>query len=223
MADEVAKLANCNNTLGPGPRDKVRALDALACKVQRRLVETGMLALQASDKESRKATHRDQDQALSIRAAKLNQTSMASGHVVAGVVGRYYCSRCTQGPPAGKGLLPWLCSTKCAGPPDLFHSLGPMRVTAVRPAEGGQLQAGRALLHGTHRLAWHRGVFWCWRCGQYATTAPRDLAKPCRPGRRAGKDYLRRLRKGLPPKDKMQWPLDSADPFPTEDGDPSPR
>ena len=60
----------------------------------------------------------------------------------------------------------------------------------------------------SHKLAFHRGVWWCWSCGSYTTGTPSGLRKPCRKGTsQRGACVLKKLRQGLPPIAHMQWPL----------------
>ena len=62
-------------------------------------------------------------------------------------------------------------------------------------------------LHTSHSITKKRGIFWCWRCGKYATSAPRQLTLPC-PGRpnAGGIDCLRRVRAGKTPRAGLDWP-----------------
>ena len=67
---------------------------------------------------------------------------------------------------------------------DLFH--------AGQPALIG-LQA----THGSHTLAYKRGIWWCVACGSWASSAARNLSRPCtgQPTKDA-QDVLARLDKG---------------------------
>ena len=75
-------------------------------------------------------------------------------------------------------------------------------------ASAPQLELAGFTLGEGHRIAHHRGLFWCWRCGAFGATLPRNLRLACRgQPARAGAGYLRRLRRGLPPLPQRDWPL----------------
>ena len=66
-------------------------------------------------------------------------------------------------------------------------------------ASAPQLELAGFTLGEGHRIAHHRGLFWCWRCGAFGATLPRHLRLACKgQPARAGAGYLRRLRRGLP-------------------------
>ena len=106
-------------------------------------------------------------------------------------VGKGYCHVCENSTPA-RGALVWLRSTICIGPPS-SHPSDPVRV-------GHQMQ------HESHRLRFHRGVYWCTSRGQIAQHAAGKnsraigLVNEC-PGylTRAGRDVLALIERGLSP------------------------
>ena len=61
-------------------------------------------------------------------------------------------------------------------------------------------------------LAQHRGVRWCWTCGNYSVQHGAGLLKEC-PGRpsRAGRQVLQRLSEGKPPRADKDWPMTEAE------------
>ena len=72
-------------------------------------------------------------------------------------------------------------------------------------------------MHRSHVLRYLHGVWYCVMCGHYTVSvgkaSPKRLRESClgnafRRGAdgKAGRDYLRRLKKGQPPKYNMQWP-----------------
>ena len=77
--------------------------------------------------------------------------------------------------------------------PDLFHA--------------GQLALiGLQATHGSLKWAYKRGIWWCVACGSWASSAARNLSRPCtgQPTKGA-QDVLARLDKGLTPQPHVQW------------------
>ena len=110
---------------------------------------------------------------------------------------QWHCSRCGH-IIAHKHLREWLMNVPCVpllhtAVPDLFH--------AGQPALIG-LQA----THGSHKLAYKRGIWWCVACGSWASSAARNLCRPCtgQPTKGA-QDVLARLDKALTPQPHVQW------------------
>ena len=82
-----------------------------------------------------------------------------------------------------------------------------------RAAEAPDLRAGNVDIHRSHQTAITHGLVWCRVCGFYASLSINSkshcvkLAEACKPPTRAGKDYMARLRRGLPPRASMnEWP-----------------
>ena len=75
---------------------------------------------------------------------------------------------------------------------------------------------GNVTVHPWHRLAFWRGVVWCWRCGAHGFQTPRNLGKECRRMLlKAGRRTLRRLAMGQTPNERHQvWPGGEDDPPP---------
>jgi hypothetical protein len=71
---------------------------------------------------------------------------------------------------------------------------------------------GNIAVHASHipHLAWHRGLTWCWSCGNYAVAVPNLLRKECSTPGTAGCRQLERFRKGQTPRNTVPWPLDEA-------------
>ena len=66
---------------------------------------------------------------------------------------------------------------------------------------------GRSALHSTHRLAHQRGVFFCIKCGAYATVRPKGLKKDCKlKAKGTRRSNLKRLVSGLRPHSLAAWP-----------------
>ena len=111
----------------------------------------------------------------------------------------FIIATCEHSTPS-RCVLDWLRNTICSGPPST-HPSDPVRV-------------GHQMLHESHRLRFHRGVYWCTTCGQIAQHAAGKksraigLVNEC-PGHltRAGRDVLARTEKRLSPKASADWPL----------------
>ena len=86
-----------------------------------------------------------------------------------------------------------------------------------------ELAASNAMVSrqiGTHQipishsaLAQHRGVRWCWTCGNYSIQHGHGLLREC-PGRptRGGRQVLQRLSQGMPPRaDMSAWTMTEAE------------
>ena len=83
---------------------------------------------------------------------------------------------------------------------------------------GSQVIVNGRVLHPTHNLAWHRGVYFCWRCG-YLGTQKRvaQLTDLCRGHKTpAQAKKLGKLRSGMCPLNSGIWPLGDRDPTPPE-------
>ena len=121
-------------------------------------------------------------------------------HVLTYKVGTYRYSRCLISRP-WKSLYKWHAEGPCS-PAELAPSAsfdGPVRV-AFGFGEG---------IHGTHLIGQRRGLVWCWKCGTWSSGKKlQKLGAPC-PRRPTtwGTKVLQRLRKGLTPEPKSEWPL----------------
>ena len=99
---------------------------------------------------------------------------------------------------AHKQLREWLLNVPCVPLlpttlPDLFHAGQPVLI-------------GLQATHGSHKLAYKRCIWWCVACGSWASSAARNLSRPCA-GQvtKAARDVLARLDKGLTPQPHVQW------------------
>ena len=118
---------------------------------------------------------------------------------------------------AQKSLLNWLRKNPKTCSPPVPTVLQP---SAARPAvvdgQVGPIVVGKGrVIHSSHHPLFTRGLWWCNKCGFYATAAigckssARKLVERCDgPVARAGQDYLKRLRAGKTPKANVAWPLD---------------
>ena len=92
---------------------------------------------------------------------------------------------------------------------DAFES-STVDVVDERTSVAGRLAItiGATQLHNSHLLSHRQGVVFRWRCGCYATAAPRRLGSERSYGAdRAGKAVLSRFRRGLTLRAGMEWPL----------------
>ena len=69
-------------------------------------------------------------------------------------------------------------------------------------------RVGGTTIHTSHlaHLGWHRGLVWCWKCGNYATRVPVELKTLCDGPTLAGKRAIAQLRQGKPPTGYVSWP-----------------
>ena len=99
---------------------------------------------------------------------------------------------------AHKQLREWLLNVPCVPLlpttlPDLFHACQPVLIG---------LQAS----HGSHKLAYKRGIWWCVACGSWSSSAARNLIRPCTgQATKAARDVVARLDKGLTPQPHVRW------------------
>ena len=110
---------------------------------------------------------------------------------------QWHCSRCGH-TIAHKQLREWLLNVPCVPLlpttlPDLFHACQPVLI-------------GLQATHGSHKLAHKRRIWWCVACGSWASSAARNLSRPCTgQTSKAARDVLARLDKGLTPQPHVRW------------------
>ena len=92
----------------------------------------------------------------------------------------------------------WLLNVPCVPLlpttlPNLFHACQPVLI-------------GLQATHGSHKLAYKRGIWWCVACGSWTSSAARNLSRPCTgQATKAARDVLTRLEKGLTPQPHVLW------------------
>ena len=102
------------------------------------------------------------------------------------LLGQWHCFRCGH-TIAHKHLREWLMDVPCV---PLLHTAVPDLCHAGQPVLIG-LQA----THGSHNK---RGIWWCVACGSWASSAARNLSRPCTgQPTKAAQDALARLNKGI--------------------------
>ena len=186
-------------------------MQKLAADIIRRLVAANAFYL---DKVGRRTAHQ-KPKRLAVMPTVLEWQLQSSQHAMA-VQGRFLkdmpsctvCTRCGQG--VARSSLKRFLGTRCV-PGQAFSYWGGASTAFARLAHQQAVHVGHGELHDSHALAYHRGVWWCLMCGAYATVGDKPGAKrlhhPCAPPTRAGRDYLRRLAKGRPPKVGVEWPF----------------
>ena len=147
VADALAKKGA---SVFPAANDWVK-MDQIAWAVQQ--AHLCHLAAQAAP---RSVSALPEDVLLAARRIRKRECTIlenASTHSLVPVGKGYHCRVCENSTPP-RGALDWLRSTICSGSPS-SHPADPVRV-------------GRQMLHESHRLRFHRGVYWCTSCGQVA-------------------------------------------------------
>ena len=160
--------------------------DGLAWKVQARIVEVALQALQATPEQERAFPDRGQaraqrprEQMRQRRIRLLRQALSSTGHSVV-LLGtrKVHCKRCLQSRPVS-GSLKWL----------------------------GQECGQNAVVHASHRRRVHRGLNYCSSCGAWGSFRCQRLRHPCT-GRLtvAGRMALRDIARGHMPLGLREWP-----------------
>ena len=89
-----------------------------------------------------------------------------------------------------------------------------MLFSEVRPTKippGRDVWVGGSPLHRSHDLVVYKGLYYCLRCGGYATAVPKLLRHECAGvPKLAGRMLLKRLRDGKLPIGVQEWPNDVA-------------
>ena len=121
---------------------------------------------------------------------------------------RVECVECGSSVSRDGAVVSWLRS-ECSRP-----EMCPSALTPELEKPKKLVRVGRSDLHSSHNLRVFKGLFFCVRCGAYATASgcvqkesPKFLCKECSGVKtRATEGYIRRLARGLPPRTDMSWP-----------------
>ena len=180
------------------PVDVVAAVneaDSLAVRIQKQLYSTAMQAVPELKGSAKAPDSRE------ARNLTLPRLMAATDHDLLRdplkLQGQWHCSRCGH-TIAHKRLREWLMNGPCVpllhtAVPDLFHA-------------GQTALIGMQATHGSHKLAYKRGIWWCVACGSWATSAARNLSRPCTgQPTKAAQDALARLDKELTPQPHVLW------------------
>ena len=182
-------------------------IDATVWTIQRRL-------LAVYTKYTVKKEKTAKDVCSFIRTSKLDSALKEAGHQIERIgTQKQVCLLCRQTWPL-KTRAAVIQLGQCPGPqlwgPPPKHPNQPQRA----PLGALIVMNGRGL-DPSHRLAWHRGVTFCWRCGAYSTGGRLDkLIRSC-PPKPTLKQWrqLGQIRQGKSPTPCGEWPL-PEDAFP---------
>ena len=75
-----------------------------------------------------------------------------------------------------------------------------------RVPQGVEVLTGKHHLHSSHELRVFKGLYYCTRCGCYASSAPKRLKSECLGLGKAGRAVLARIQGGLLPPGLRAWP-----------------
>jgi hypothetical protein len=138
----------------------------------------------------------------------------SSGHVfnqesatIKGAAARLACNRCQQ-VISKVGIIQWLKRNPCR---PARRDAGRDVAEGVKPAKRAVVRVGRVHLHRSHQLRCTKGIWWCTRCGFYASagggkSSVKKLARQCMQPTRAGRQVMERMYKGLTPRADIDWP-----------------
>ncbi len=205
MADEEALAAQIPRTT----REDVQLARGTASRIQSRLLAAAKHSIGTA--APRKRGTRDAAQAATLAAEKreaerkeLEELKQNTTHFLDYDALLVTCRNCGQSCPTG-GLREWLRDSRC----EVVVQAG--RLAPVCEASFPML--GTQRMRPTHAPLYHRGIWWCGRCGLYCSvvagkkSSAKKLIVPCEAPTAAGRDYLSRLARWLPPKVKLEWPL----------------
>ena len=180
------------------PVDVVRAVseaDFLAVRIQKQLYTTAIQAVPELKGSAKAPGSRE------ARRLTLHQLMAATNHDLLmdplKLQGQWHCFRCGH-TIAHKQLREWLLNVPCVPLlpttlPDLFHACQPVLI-------------GLQATHGSHKLAYKWGIWWCVAKSSWASSAARNLGRPCTgQATKAARDVLARLDKGLTPQPHVRW------------------
>ena len=218
IADALAKRGAALHSLAECTRKLIERADHKAHAVLRRIVKAQILASEAQPRAARKHPRVATD----AGEPQLIQQVRNSCHFIIKDGSRWKCGRCNQQAPT-RDFRAWLKGAKCeavvAGPSDKASKQRAAisadgEISFSQPVPVDRTHIGSKSSHVSHRLVAWRGITWCWSCGSYATLAGsigelKGLANQCGTPNRGKRHVLARLRKGLPPRADMQWPLTS--------------
>ena len=215
LADVLAKQGA---EAAEAPQACFEAVDGMAWLIQARITSANILAAAHVEEDPGPVLHRESVKRKSMWE-KLWAEVRASGHSMEMVNKQLICHTC-RAMVGLKGIRTWLRANKCNGPVRVTAT-GECPACIVDTSTG--LLVGKGRIHSTHTIAFFRGLYWCWKCGFYAQSAPGKKAHAMKLRRRclitptdAGAEYLAKLRLGKTPKPDLDWPEPWKAPFPTE-------
>ena len=156
------------------------------------------------------------------RTTALSELVKASGHVLSSsaktvkdLPATVACSECGQS-VSKRSIVEWLREGPCR-PLQHVHAHN-ARLDDLRAfPQVAEIRIARSDLHRSHLLMLHKGIWFCAKCGGWASGAqgkshPRLLTRPCDSPSRAGRYALSRLQRGLTPAPRIDWPLPLGQP-----------
>lgn len=146
----------------------------------------------------------DRKKYMTVRTVKETQKVLEtkiheSAHNVTKIGGRYTCINCKNSfLQTDTSLQEWL-QTSCSILP-----------TTNRPTsiDNDALHIGNLSIHSSHKLATHRGLVYCKRCGSRVGTCLQNLAKVCAPPGSYGKLSLKAINDDNLPPNLDSWPAE---------------
>ena len=207
MADAVAKKAAGEAALRGAAAEQVAWVDALAWQVQRRIVEANLQAAKANptvltlrEKGLRRVQYKTVLQALFERTT--HQLAFRRSRQ------RWECQTCKQS-MGETSLVRWLRAGPCSGEIQTMQSIGNSLGMDVRQVRAGAyIPIGWKIVHPSHSVAQYRGITWCWNCAAWTSRSLCKLSVQCSGTiKSSARDALSRIKRGLPPRARMSWPL----------------
>ena len=126
---------------------------------------------------------------------------------------RLICNLCNSTWPTDGQSKIYSGADMCSGIPpvglDLFlgHNDRPKRILAAG------LHIRGVKVHASHRLAYHRGILFCTKCGSYTVKIVRGLKAECRmkPSDVQKDRVLKSMLRGKPPSGMTEWPTEVSE------------
>ena len=212
-ADALANRGSSTAAVPTPIIDSKRRQERLAWDIRSRL---GTICLHVFEKFSHEKRERsdsawrpDQDADGLPRGILRQRLLRETQHSMVAEGNRLRCQACGQSCHS-KLACKWLeANPHCL--PSAVTAASVQGSSAERPAEpllGARIQLGNRVVDPSHRLAQHRGLWWCWSCGSVGTVArgSQGLIAPCagHPSRH-GAGALKRLRAGLTYRPGLSW------------------
>ena len=122
-----------------------------------------------------------------------------SSHNVVKIGKRYTCVVCNNSfSKPDISFQEWL-QTSCTPTP-----------TTTRPSQvdNNAIHIGNLSIHHTHKIATHKGLLYCTKCGSRAGSCLKNLAHPCEPPGEYGKISLKAILSDKLPPNLDSWPID---------------
>ena len=179
---------------------------ALVRRVQARAVAILSTVMQ------RESTLTKQPKSAKVRKLSSNAHVLTTQHSITAMTRTLHCDKCLKHSDASeKGRMSFLCSPCVVdGPMVQAITLGNTRPTAID--NNGRVQVGTVKLHGAHSLACFKGLYFCTRCGYFASAKAQGLVADCTARGPAAVKRVKRLREGKLPSGMSRWPNDAYKP-----------